>query len=42
MMDALISFGKGWSQPAAYLEVKNVGTLSPHLTSRLSAKWLSK
>ena len=33
-----LSFGKVWSQPAAYLEVKNVGTLSPHLTSRLSAK----
>jgi phenylpyruvate tautomerase len=33
-----LSFGQEWNQPSSYLEVKNVGRLSPDLTSRLSVK----
>ena len=33
-----LSFGHEWNQSTAYLEVKNVGKLTPDLTLRLSAK----
>ena len=33
-----LSFGQEWNHPSAYMEVKNVGTLPPELTSRLSGK----